>query len=97
DDRDAVDRSRLRPRCHYRPGPSVQRPGPYSAGSARAGARKREPRIARTRLPKKFDPPRRRPVRPERHAQGGDEMLIGIDWGGTKIEAIAMEADGREL
>ncbi len=24
-------------------------------------------------------------------------MLIGIDWGGTKIEAIAMERDGREL
>lgn len=24
-------------------------------------------------------------------------MLIGIDWGGTKIEAIAMEPDGREL
>lgn len=24
-------------------------------------------------------------------------MLIGIDWGGTKIEGIAMEADGREL
>ncbi len=24
-------------------------------------------------------------------------MLIGIDWGGTKIEGVAMEADGREL
>jgi fructokinase len=24
-------------------------------------------------------------------------MLIGIDWGGTKIEGIAMERDGREL
>lgn len=24
-------------------------------------------------------------------------MLIGIDWGGTKIEAVAMEQDGREL
>lgn len=24
-------------------------------------------------------------------------MLIGIDWGGTKIEGIAMEPDGREL
>lgn len=24
-------------------------------------------------------------------------MLIGIDWGGTKIEAIAMASDGREL
>ncbi len=24
-------------------------------------------------------------------------MLIGIDWGGTKIEAVAMERDGREL
>lgn len=24
-------------------------------------------------------------------------MLIGIDWGGTKIEAIAMQRDGREL
>ena len=24
-------------------------------------------------------------------------MLIGIDWGGTKIEGVAMERDGREL
>ena len=24
-------------------------------------------------------------------------MLIGIDWGGTKIEGVAMQADGREL
>jgi fructokinase len=24
-------------------------------------------------------------------------MLIGIDWGGTKIEGVAMESDGREL
>jgi fructokinase len=24
-------------------------------------------------------------------------MLIGIDWGGTKIEGVAMEPDGREL
>ena len=24
-------------------------------------------------------------------------MLIGVDWGGTKIEAIAMEPDGREI
>lgn len=24
-------------------------------------------------------------------------MLIGIDWGGSKIEGVAMEADGREL
>lgn len=24
-------------------------------------------------------------------------MLIGIDWGGTKIEGVAMEGDGREL
>ena len=24
-------------------------------------------------------------------------MLIGIDWGGTKIEGVAKEADGREL
>jgi fructokinase len=24
-------------------------------------------------------------------------MLIGIDWGGTKIEGVAMEADGKEL
>ena len=24
-------------------------------------------------------------------------MLIGIDWGGTKIEGVAMEADGPEL
>lgn len=24
-------------------------------------------------------------------------MLIGIDWGGTKIEGVAMEADGRQL
>jgi len=24
-------------------------------------------------------------------------MLIGIDWGGTKIEGVAMDADGREL
>lgn len=24
-------------------------------------------------------------------------MLIGIDWGGTKIEGVALEADGREL
>ena len=24
-------------------------------------------------------------------------MLIGIDWGGTKIEGIALDADGREL
>ena len=24
-------------------------------------------------------------------------MLIGIDWGGTKIEGLAMEPDGREL
>jgi fructokinase len=24
-------------------------------------------------------------------------MLIGIDWGGTKIESVAMEPDGREL
>lgn len=24
-------------------------------------------------------------------------MLIGIDWGGTKIEGVAMETDGREL
>jgi hypothetical protein len=29
--------------------------------------------------------------------RAGDEMLIGIDWGGTKIEGIAMEPDGREL
>lgn len=27
----------------------------------------------------------------------GLSMLIGIDWGGTKIEAVAMEPDGREL
>lgn len=25
------------------------------------------------------------------------DMLIGIDWGGTKIEGVAMERDGREL
>ena len=24
-------------------------------------------------------------------------MLIGIDWGGTKIEGVAMEPDGREV
>src|SRR5690606_5369542 len=24
-------------------------------------------------------------------------VLIGIDWGGTKIEGVAMEPDGREL
>ena len=24
-------------------------------------------------------------------------MLIGVDWGGTKIEIVAMEADGTEL
>lgn len=24
-------------------------------------------------------------------------MLIGVDWGGTKIESVAMEPDGREL
>ena len=24
-------------------------------------------------------------------------MLIGIDWGGTKIEGVAIEPDGREL
>ena len=24
-------------------------------------------------------------------------MLIGVDWGGTKIEAIAIAADGRPL
>ena len=24
-------------------------------------------------------------------------MLIGIDWGGTKIEGVAMAPDGREL
>jgi len=24
-------------------------------------------------------------------------MLIGIDWGGTKIEGVAMERNGREL
>jgi predicted NBD/HSP70 family sugar kinase len=24
-------------------------------------------------------------------------MLIGIDWGGTKIEGVAMERDGREV
>jgi fructokinase len=24
-------------------------------------------------------------------------MLIGIDWGGAKIEEVAMEADGRQL
>ena len=24
-------------------------------------------------------------------------VLIGIDWGGTKIEGVAMEADRREL
>ena len=24
-------------------------------------------------------------------------MLIGIDWGGTKIEGVAMEPDGTEL
>ena len=24
-------------------------------------------------------------------------MLIGIDWGGTKIEGVAMEADGTEI
>lgn len=27
----------------------------------------------------------------------GLNMLIGIDWGGTKIEGVAMEPDGREL
>lgn len=27
----------------------------------------------------------------------GTGVLIGIDWGGTKIEAVAMEPDGREL
>ena len=27
----------------------------------------------------------------------GLSMLIGIDWGGTKIEGVAMEPDGREL
>lgn len=27
----------------------------------------------------------------------GRSMLIGIDWGGTKIEGVAMEKDGREL
>ena len=29
--------------------------------------------------------------------EGKPEMLIGIDWGGTKIEGVAMEPDGREL
>ena len=24
-------------------------------------------------------------------------MLIGVDWGGTKIEVVAMTADGTEL
>src|ERR1700685_854684 len=27
----------------------------------------------------------------------GEGMLIGVDWGGTKIEGVALEADGREL
>ena len=29
-------------------------------------------------------------------AQGEGAMLIGVDWGGAKIEAVAMEASGRE-
>jgi len=28
---------------------------------------------------------------------GENDMLIGIDWGGTKIEGVALEPDGREL
>ncbi|WP_421566418.1 ROK family protein [Ochrobactrum sp. EDr1-4] len=31
------------------------------------------------------------------HVPEGRSMLIGIDWGGTKIEGVAMERDGREL
>ena len=27
----------------------------------------------------------------------GSSVLIGIDWGGTKIEGVALEASGREL
>ena len=29
--------------------------------------------------------------------EAGKRMLIGIDWGGTKIEGVAMEPDGTEL
>ena len=26
-----------------------------------------------------------------------NSLLIGVDWGGAKIEGVAMERDGREL
>jgi fructokinase len=35
--------------------------------------------------------------RAQRIGGGKTDMLIGIDWGGTKIEGVAMEHDGREL
>jgi fructokinase len=34
---------------------------------------------------------------PGRRRHEGRAVLIGIDWGGTKIEGVALEADGREL
>ena len=30
-------------------------------------------------------------------AQSENAMLIGVDWGGTKIEGVAMEPSGKEL